>query len=166
MSGISSKAQRHVSHSNSIRMGQMLVAKDGQLLRSLLGSCVGVALYDRRHAAGGLAHIVLPDAKGKTDLPGKFVDTAIPKLIDDIRRMVGSDLRLAAKLAGGASMFKTQVANHIGRQNVEASERLLMQLGIPIVARHCGGEKGRKMILHTATGRVQIEIVGQVSIDI
>lgn len=166
MSGLPSTTSRHAAHSSSIRMGQMLVSKDGQPLRSLLGSCVGVALYDRRHSAGGLAHIVLPAANGQTDAPGKFVDTAIPKLIDDLRCLVGSDLRLSAKLAGGASMFKTQAAGHIGRQNVEASERLLMQLGIPILAQHCGGEKGRKMILDTVTGRVQIEIVGQVSIEI
>ena len=68
--------------SGSIRMGEMSVAADGVQLRTLLGSCVGLALHDRRHKVGGLAHIVLPRARGKTDRPGKFVDTAIPTLID------------------------------------------------------------------------------------
>lgn len=44
----------------SIRMGEMSVAMRGGLLRTLLGSCVGLALHDRCQQVGGLAHIVLP----------------------------------------------------------------------------------------------------------
>ena len=65
----------------SIRMGEMTVGKDGALLRTLVGSCVGLALHDRRQRIGGLAHIVLPRAAGATDHPAKFVDTAIPALL-------------------------------------------------------------------------------------
>jgi chemotaxis protein CheD len=147
-------------------MGQMAVAKDGQQLRSLLGSCVGVALYDLRHAVGGLAHTVLPDANGSKDFPGKFVDTAIPQLIEEMRVLAGSDVRLVAKLAGGASMFKTQAAIQIGERNVDAATRLLRQMGIPILAQHCGGKQGRKMTLKTSSGGVTIEIVGQQKIEI
>ncbi len=144
----------------SIRMGEMLVAATGEELRTLLGSCVGLALYDRRQRIGGLAHIVLPAARGKSDRPGKFVDTAIPSLIDSMQELASKELKLIAKLAGGASMFSTSVAAKIGRQNVESSEKLLGQLGIPIVAKHCGGEQGRRMTFDTTSGKVVIEIVG------
>ena len=138
-------------------MGEMSVASNGELLRTLLGSCIGLALYDRRR----LAHIVLPRARGATDRPGKFVDTAIPALIDEMKKLTNGQLSLTAKMAGGANMFSTTAAATIGKQNIESCEKLLEQLGIPIVARHCGGEQGRRMLLDTGDGGVVIEIVGQ-----
>lgn len=152
--------------SPSIRMGQMSVATGDGALRTLLGSCLGLALYDRRQRVGGLAHIVLPVARGAQDCPGKFVDTAIPELIRRMREVVRADLKLTAKIAGGASMFASSSARHIGQQNVDACERILADLGIPIVARHCGGTQGRRMSLFTGDGRVLIEVVGQETIDI
>lgn len=149
----------------SIRMGEMAVAADGVLLRTLLGSCVGLALHDRRRQIGGLAHIVLPQSHGKSDRPGKSVDTAIPMLIRQMRRVAGGELRLSAKIAGGASMFATTVAASIGLQNIQSCEALLGELGIPILARHCGGGQGRRMSFDTASGKVIIEIVGQTLIE-
>ena len=150
----------------SIRMGEMAVTSGDDELRTLLGSCIGLALYNRRHQIGGLAHIVLPEARGTVDRPGKFVDTAIPKLIADMEKAAGGKSKLIAKLAGGASMFKTTVAGKIGEQNIESCEQLLAELGIPIVGRHCGGEQGRRMSLHTGNGKVLIEIVGQDAIEL
>jgi chemotaxis protein CheD len=152
--------EREAAATPSIRMGEMAVAVNDGVLRTLLGSCVGLALYDRRRKVGGLAHIVLPNSQGRTGLSGKFVDTAIPALIDQVERLAGPRLTLTATIAGGASMFPTAAASNIGAQNVEASEALLAELRIPVVARHCGGEQGRRMSLDTSTGVVTIEIVG------
>ncbi len=148
--------------SSSIRIGEIGVGRDSGCLRTLLGSCLGVALYDRRVRVAGLAHIVLPKANGNSDLPGKYADTAVPELI---RRMQahsqGETLRLSAKLAGGANMFNsTNAPATIGEQNSEAVERILHDLRIPILGRHLGGEQGRRMMLDIATGLVTIEIAG------
>ena len=99
---------------SSIRMGEMCVAGQGDSLRTLLGSCVGLALHDRRRKIGGLAHIVVPDSRGKVDRPGKFVDTAIPALIEQMEQLAGQSLTLSAKFAGGANMFSTTVTAGIG----------------------------------------------------
>jgi chemotaxis protein CheD len=69
-------------------------------------------------------------------------------------------------MAGGASMFSTTVAANIGLQNIESCEQMLGGLGIPIVAKHCGGEQGRRMSQDTANGKVVIEIVGQDPIEL
>ena len=143
---------------SSIRMGEMSVATGGEELRTLLGSCIGLALYDRRRKVGGLAHIVLPRTRGETDRPGKFADTAIPTLIGNMEKLAGGELKLTAKMAGGASMFPTTVAANIGQQNLETCEQLLGEMGIPIVARHCGGKQGRRMSFSTDSGKVVIEL--------
>jgi chemotaxis protein CheD len=142
-------------------MGEMSVAQNGESLCTLLGSCVGLALYDRREKIGGLAHIVLPNANGKTDRPGKFVDTAIPALIEAMTRLTNHELQLTAKIAGGASMFENSIAANIGDQNVAACEQLLDEMRIPVIARDCGGCQGRRMSLRTGDGSVLIKIVGK-----
>ena len=142
-------------------MGEWSVASDGSQLRTLLGSCVGLALHDRRQKVGGLAHIVLPTSRGDTARPGKFVDTAVPTLIKQMEALVGEKLVLTARIAGGASMFATTATAGIGLQNVQSCEQVLAEMGIRVVAKHCGGEQGRRMTFDTADGAVLIEIVGQ-----
>ncbi len=151
---------------SSLRMGEMDVGTGDTFLKTLLGSCVGLALYDRSAGVGGLAHIVLPASRGHDGPAGKFVDTAIPELIDRIRQIGGQPSRLSAKLAGGASMFDTQSASAIGDQNVEAIREELSGRSIPVAAIHCGGTQGRRMTFWPAIGKVLIEIVGSESIEI
>ncbi len=149
----------------SVAIGRWAVAAAPSQLRTLLGSCVGVALHDRAAKVGGLAHVVLPDSRGDLDHPGKYADTAIPALIADIERATRAKAagRLVAKLAGGASMFQTgpeSSARNIGRMNQEAVEAILAALRIPILGRDLGGEGGRNMLLDPATGRVWIRSPG------
>jgi chemotaxis protein CheD len=152
----------------SVAIGQWAIAAAPVRIRTLLGSCVGVVLYDRVVKIGGLAHIVLPEARGVLDHPGKYADTAIPGMILDFERRFGGNakLRLVAKLVGGASMFRLQSVNgpnsglNIGQRNQEAIEQILAELRIPILARDLGGETGRRMTLDTASGMITIRVPG------
>ena len=150
----------------SIRMGELAVAQGDGVLRTLLGSCIGLILYDRRKKVGGIAHIVLPESRGRGEPPGKFVDTAIPALVAEMEALGGRPLRLEARIAGGANMFKTNVTDTVGRKNIDACERLLSEWKIPIIAQHCGGEQGRRLTLDTSTGVARVEIVGSEPIEL
>jgi chemotaxis protein CheD len=94
------------------------------------------------------------------------VDTAIPALLGEMQELAGGTINPTARIAGGANMFATQVVETVGKQNIEACERVLAEHRIPIVGRDCGGEKGRRMSLDTATGRIIIEIVGAEPIEL
>jgi chemotaxis protein CheD len=96
-----------------------------------------LALFDPRLKVAGLAHIVLPESRGATNLPGKFADTAVPAVIRQLEVLArGQPLRLAAKLAGGANMFDLSGgAKPIGEQNLAAVEQLLERRKIAIVGR-------------------------------
>ncbi|MGP0065662.1 MAG: chemotaxis protein CheD [Isosphaeraceae bacterium] len=150
----------------SVAIGQWAVAAAPAQIRTLLGSCVGVVLFDRAAKLAGLAHIVLPSARGAVDHPGKYADTAIPAVIADLERRLGirARTRLTAKLAGGASMFQVSPdadsALNIGRRNQEAIEQILDDLKIPVVARDLGGTSGRRLTLDTASGMVAIRVPG------
>ena len=163
---MSGAADRQGATHRPIRMCEMAVAVAEGTLRTLLGSCIGLALYDRKGRVGGLAHILLPRSNGKTDSPGKFVDTAVPSLIRAMEERAGATLDLVGKIAGGATMFANRAMTNIGLANVEASERVLREFRIPIVARDCGGEKGRRMSFDVRTGLVIVEVVGQEAVSL
>ncbi len=55
-----------------------------------------------------MAHIMLPSSElCKQDSPNlaKYADTAIPTLINDLKRLGACTLTLKAKMAGGAKCF-------------------------------------------------------------
>ena len=144
-------------------MGRWAVASAPTLIRTLLGSCAGVVLYDRQARLGGVAHIVsCLSSRGKRSTRSKYANTAIPALIDDMERVAGRRLRtrITAKLFGGASMFQGGASIDIGRSNQAAVEQILAALGVTVVARDMGGESGRRVTLSTATGVVAVRIPG------
>ena len=151
----------------SLRMGELAVGNSDSVFKTLLGSCIGLALYDSRSQIGGLAHIVLPSSKGHADeLLGKFADTAIPELIRGIEQLGGKLRSLRAKLAGGANMFHSSSEMAIGELNLKAIHQELLERSIPVAASHCGGTQGRRMTFRPATGAVVIEIVGKPPVEI
>lgn len=155
------RAGSDVFHANAIGMGEIGVAKGNGSLRTFVGSCVGLAIYCQREKVAGLAHIVLPDSKGKGEPAGKYADTAIPETIRLLEDLVGRrGLRLSAKVVGGAKMFAFHKGITIGDQNVAAVERILGDCGIPVLARCCGGEKGRRVSLDVSTGAIRVETMG------
>jgi chemotaxis protein CheD len=146
----------------SVTIARWAAASAPAVLRTLLGSCVAVALYERRLKLGGLTHIVLPSSGGDTAQPGKYADTAIPGVLLDLERLAGAKLtsRLTAKVIGGASMFQNDSTLDIGRMNQRAVEQVLDSLSIPIVGRDLGGDAGRHLTFHTATGIVMVKVPG------
>jgi chemotaxis protein CheD len=145
----------------SIPMGEIRATNGEGTLRTLLGSCLGVSLWDRISRVGALAHIVLPKSNGSRTQLGKFADTAIPEMVRMIAEITKREApRLQAKIAGGANMFATTGVATVGEQNILAVETILADMKIPIMGRHLGGEQGRRMLLDVSTGVVTVEIVG------
>ncbi len=136
-----------------------VVQQPGQV-RTTLGSCIGIALYDRVAQIGGLAHVMLPSSEGCQGDRGKFADTAVDGLLEELIKAGGVKGRIAAKITGGASMFGPVVDNGLGKKNAEAVKERLAHHGIRLVAQDVGGRKGRKMVLDPTTGDVHVQIIG------
>jgi chemotaxis protein CheD len=145
------------------RIGECAVSRDpaGRLTALGLGSCIGLAVVDRRGGVAGLGHIVLAEG---TPLPGdppvKFASSGVPYLVRQIVSVGGRRSRLEAVLVGGASMFSATSSMEVGLRNTVAVRRELERVGIPIVAEATGGTRGRTVRVYVGERRVTTRAIG------
>ncbi|OPZ86261.1 MAG: Chemoreceptor glutamine deamidase CheD [Firmicutes bacterium ADurb.Bin419] len=153
---------------NTIKVGMadLQAARHPAVLTTLgLGSCVGIALYDRSTLVIGLAHAMLPDSTQAKNVSNtaKFVDSAIIALIDEMVKLGANKSKIVAKLAGGAQMFSFSQSSdllRIGLRNVLAAKERLEYLGIPILSEDTGGNYGRTIELMSTNGALLIKTIG------
>lgn len=131
-----------------------------------LGSCVGVALYDKVSKVAGLVHVMLPDSTQvrQNQNRAKFADTGIDYLIEEMVTAGANKSLLTAKIAGGAQMFAFSGNSdmlRVGERNVEAVKRKLSALGIRILAEDTGLNFGRTVEFYPETGDFVIKSVGK-----
>jgi chemotaxis protein CheD len=153
-----------------VRMGELAAsAVAGDVLVSLgLGSCIGLALVDRRLGVAGLAHVVLP-VSGDNANPGtfKFADHAVPELIERVVAAGGRRPMLDAVLVGGASMFAVSSASlEVGQRNEAAVREQLEGARIRVIASETGGTRGRTVRVHVGSRRITVREAGGVEHDL
>lgn len=149
-----------------VRMGDYLVSNSEKILVTTVGSCVAIGLYDES-GIGGLAHIMLPEFDGKTDLIGKYADTAIPTMIGEMKKFQANVNGLQAKIAGGAQMFSFPSPNKsIGRRNVQKVKEVLEEMGIEVKGEDVGREHGRTVEFYTAKGKMIVKQSNEVILEL
>lgn len=152
----------------SIPMGGMAIGIENNILKTFVGSCVAVVIYDEEKKIGGMAHIMLPknitnkSTKG-TKQEGKFADEALDIIIERLNK-ISSDLELKAKMSGGAEIFQHESESgnlHIGNRNVIGIRTMLKDRNIPIIAQSVGEKSGRWVTFHCNTQRVIVKHRGE-----
>lgn len=150
-----------------VGMADLVVSKPPAVLVTLgLGSCIGLVVFDQVQKIVGMVHIMLPDSREAKNIPkpGKFADTAVPLLLDELAKLGANKAQLRAKMAGGAQMFtmpgKESPMFSVGARNVEATTKMLTAAGIRIVASDTGGNKGRTVEFNTDTMKFTVKTLG------
>ena len=146
---------------HTIGIAGILAVKTPDRIRTVLGSCVGVALFDCSAGIGGMAHVILPSSSEGTGDPGKFADTAVEVLLEEMMSSGAVRGKISAKIAGGARMFGPTSQNGLGERNIVAVKERLQKHLVPVLVEDCGGEKGRKITLDPANGELEVQIIGQ-----
>ncbi len=143
-----------------VKMADHAVGEENTVLATLgLGSCIGIALYDKFSKVGGLVHIMLPENPGGKKIV-KYADTGIPFLIEELNNLGAKKRRLTAKIVGGAGMFKSESGDsvmQIGKRNIEAVKETLKDLDIEIIGSDVGKDYGRSMYFYLDDGRVEVK---------
>ena len=147
----------------NVGVAKLETASNPLILRTILGSCIGICIYDRTKKIGGLAHILLPESRDKAN-PEKYAETAIPLMLSRLYKEGCKKESLSAKIAGGASMFKFKVNSSlakIGERNIEVTKRILEENGIPITKEDVGGHAGRTIDFFLEDGRLKVKSEGK-----
>jgi len=149
-----------------VGIGELAVTGDPKrvLVAYGLGSCVAVAAYDPVPRIAGMLHVLLPGSGGER-LPGgeegRFADTGMDQLLQEMARAGAIKRRLVIKLAGGASVLGAANGARfkIGERNAEAIRERLRLHGLRASAEATGGTKGRTLELHAGTGKTFVRTV-------
>jgi chemotaxis protein CheD len=146
-----------------VGIADMKVSSGENILRTVLGSCVGLCLYDHQKAIGGLSHIMLPSANIPNPPPEKYADTALPLLLKKMQDSGADPKRMQAKIAGGAKMFNLPNGSTIatiGMNNINKVEQLLKEMHITLLSKDVGGNYSRIVSFHLSSGEVKIKANG------
>ncbi len=133
-----------------------LIASDKPLIvNTILGSCVGVVLYDPILKIGGINHYMLPLWNGEGLASPKYGNIAIEKLLEKMLQFGSNKHNLIAKVFGGGEVIESNIdAFRIGERNIIIANEMLKDYKIKIVTSSLGGKLGRKLQFHTDTGDV------------
>lgn len=146
-----------------IGIGEYAVSTEKELIVTLgLGSCVGVCLIDKRKNIGAMIHVMLPDSSGKeTPKPGKYADSGIKIVLEEMEKKGANISSLEAKIAGGAAMFgNSSKTMDIGKRNVESIKSILKSKNIRIIAEDTGGNRARSIEFNLENSELMVKKVG------
>jgi chemotaxis protein CheD len=135
----------------------LFASTDRHIVTTILGSCVGICLYNKRLQFGGVNHYMLALWNGNGLASPRFGNIANEKLLNEMILLGSARMHLVAKVFGGAN--QTTSYNDVGARNVQAAFEFLDQMEIPILAQNVGGEIGRKIVFDTFTGEVRMKFV-------
>lgn len=147
--------------------GQYYVTNQpGEVLSTVLGSCIAVCIRDPKIGYGGMNHFLLPQAAGSRPqgFSLRYGVYSIERLVNDILGHGGDRSRLEIKVFGGANVL-TGMAR-IGTRNADFVEEYLEREGLPIAAKDIRGEIARRIRYYPKTGRVLLSRISRDTIEI
>ena len=125
-----------------------------------LGSCIGLYLFDSLNKRGGGAHIML--AENKTNMAekrgGGYAKEMIDELLNYLYNFSAEPSWIRAKIIGGAKVIESK-EYHIGKTNIEAVRKYLVQKGVYIASTDLGGEWIRTGKFETNTGKLFVSAI-------
>jgi chemotaxis protein CheD len=140
--------------------GTIYAEKKPGRVQTILGSCVSVCLFDQSTGIGGINHFMLPWWTGSGLQSPKYGDVAIARLIEKMISLGCQRKHFVAKIFGGADQHQLgHDGFHVGMRNILASEKILQEEQIQVIARSTGGAAGRKLIYNTHSNQVFIKFL-------
>ena len=129
----------------------------GEMIVTVLGSCVAACIRDPAIGIGGMNHFMLPESGdgrwGAASATLRYGNFAMEMLINDILKLGGCRGRLEVKLFGGASLMGTSA---IGIANGEFALRYLKAEGLAVAAQDLFGLYPRRLHYFPCNGQAHV----------
>ncbi len=150
----------------NVHIGEVKIAKNGELLKAILGSCVGIGIIWKEKQICGLAHCLLPESPEKTfEIGARFVDQAIRSLVAMMKIRPEDVKSVDVVIVGGGNMTSpgaTNASKLVGENNFSVALREAKALGLHIVHSDGGGEAGRKIFVDAADYSYWVEKIPRI----
>ena len=146
-----------------VQPGESHLVQGPAVLRTVLGSCVGVTFRHPRLALGALCHPMLPRhphrVRGELDMADarRYVDFAICDLASQFDTLGARRCEIEVKVFGGADVLQVRddaLRPTVGRMNREMAMEVLRSEGFAVTASRVGGPVGFHIDFYTETGEV------------
>lgn len=148
-----------------VRMCELKIGSGNDVLRAILGSCVGIGLLWRARGLYALAHCLLPESpQVSSGDDAKYVTGAVPALLSMMALDRAHEAEVDAVIAGGACMVQHATPPRhglIGEQNVRMAQHLLAKTRIRIVHVEVGGESGRQLVIDCAQHQFAVKTIAR-----
>jgi len=135
--------------------GHVCFSSTPLVIRTVLGGCVAVCLWDKDLRHGGVSHFVYPWARTRETATPYYGNAATIALIRLLEERGSRREDLVAQLTGGASR-QTLGPHDVGMTNVKAAHHVLNQKGIPVASEDVGGTIRRKILFDTYSGHLVV----------
>jgi chemotaxis protein CheD len=153
------------SNSHFLHAGQVFVSAESKSIVLILGSCVGVCIWDEVNAIGGATHFLLPSWDGTGVASPRYGNVAISILLQKLLEAGASRGQLRAKVFGGGCLFNSmresssKKEQHLGSRNVEMALETLTKAQIPVVSTVVGVDRGQRIVFRTDTGDAEMKVL-------
>lgn len=154
---------KHDVYAAKIMQGDFYVTIHGEMISTVLGSCVSACIRDTRLGIGGMNHFMLPEFRGIADdwknspvnIAARYGNVAMERLINTIMSAGGNKKYLEAKVFGGGNLI--DITTDIGQLNIDFVKSYLKKEGIKTVAEDVGGYYPRKLMYFPINGVVRVK---------
>lgn len=137
--------------------GEFYVTRAGEMITTVLGSCVSACIYDPDLGCGGMNHFMLPGDENisKGDPSARYGLFAMESLINEILKMGARKENLIAKLFGGGQIIENMT--DVGLKNIRFAKTFLFSEGIKLQSSDLGLIYPRKVNFFPQTGKVLVK---------
>jgi chemotaxis protein CheD len=147
-----------------LQPGQMFLAREPTMIRTILGSCVSASFWSARMGLGALCHAVLPlcpegSEQGVSPLLGyRYVDFSICDIARKFDRLGAHRPEVQVKLFGGADVLlvgsEASARATVGSINCETALDVLRTEGFHVSASSLRGMSGLNIHFNTGSGEI------------
>jgi chemotaxis protein CheD len=153
------------SNAHFLHAGHVFVSAQAKSASLILGSSVGVCIWDHVNAIGGATHYMLPKWDGRGTASLRYGNMAISVLLQRLLEAGANRGQLRAKIFGGGCLFNSlrepnsHKEQHLGSRNVEIALEMLTKAHISVVSTAVGVDRGQRIVFRTDTGDAVIKIL-------
>lgn len=145
-----------------LRAGEYYASKNGEILHTILGSCISTCIYDQKQNIGGMNHYLLPSLihpdEIMTSKVGRYGMYAMELLIGELIKHGAKRENFAAKVFGGGNVLDFRKSDgDVTGLNIRFAKKFLELEGIPVQKEDMGGYDGRKVLFFTDSSRVLLK---------